>query len=197
MSLPPVWSNGCAQRLYQENNLQIKSLVESLLFVADRPVLVRDLAEAIEVEATEIESALQSLDIEYQERGIRLQRKGDEIQLVSAPEAGPHIERFLGLEISGRLSAAALETLSIIAYRQPVTRAQIEAIRGVHSDGVLRSLIRRGLVEQVGRASTVGRPNLFGTTFEFLQQFGLQELNELPDWEKLGRELEERMEAEE
>jgi segregation and condensation protein B len=177
--------------------LQIKFLVESLLFVADRPVLVRDLAEAIGASAEEVESALQSLDAEYQERGIRLQRKGNEVQMVSAPEAGPHIERFLGLEISGRLSVAALETLSIIAYRQPVTRAQIDAIRGVQSDGVLRSLVRRGLVEQVGRAPTVGRPHLYGTTFEFLEQFGLQELSELPDWERLGRELEERIEEEE
>jgi segregation and condensation protein B len=178
--------------LAQENNLQIKSLVESLLFVADRPVRVRDLAETIEVGTEEVESALQSLSIEYQERGIRLQRKGDEVQMVSAPEAGPHIERFLGLEISGRLSVAALETLSIIAYRQPVTRAQIDAIRGVQSDTVLRSLVRRGLVEQVGRAPTVGRPHLYGTTFEFLQQFGLQELSELPDWDKMKGELEER-----
>ena len=177
--------------------MQIKSLVESLLFVADRPVPVRDIAAAIEASTNEVETALQSLSIEYQGRGIRLQRKGDEVQMVSAPEAGPHIERFLGLEISGRLSAASLETLSIVAYRQPVTRAQIDAIRGVQSDGVLRSLVRRGLVEQIGRAPTVGRPNLYGTTFEFLQQFGLQELSDLPGWEKLGKELEERIEEEE
>jgi segregation and condensation protein B len=176
--------------------VQIKSLVESLLFVADRPVRVHELAAAIEANTDEVESALQSLSSEYQARGIRLQRKGDEIQMVSAPEAGPHIERFLGLEISGRLSVAALETLSIVAYRQPVTRAQIDAIRGVQSDGVLRSLVRRGLIEQIGRAPTVGRPNLYGTTFEFLQQFGLQGLSELPDWERLGRELEERIEGE-
>ena len=180
-----------------EKRVQIKSLVESLLFVADRPAAVRDLAAAIEADIEAVEGALQSLSTEYQARGIRLQRKGDEVQMVSAPEAGPHIERFLGLEISGKLSVAALETLSIVAYRQPVTRAQVDAIRGVQSDGVLRSLVRRGLIEQVGRAPTVGRPNLYGTTFEFLQQFGLQGLSELPDWEKLGRALEERMEGEE
>jgi segregation and condensation protein B len=177
--------------------LQLKSLVESLLFVADRPVLVRDVAEALLVGADEVEGALQSLSVEYQDRGIRLQRKGDEVQLVSAPEAGAHIERFLGLEISGRLSVASLEALSIVAYRQPVTRAEIEAIRGVHSDGVLRSLVRRGLIEQVGRAPTVGRPNLYATTFEFLQQFGLQDVSELPNWEKIKRELRDRIEADE
>jgi segregation and condensation protein B len=177
--------------------VELKSLVESLLFVADRPVLVSDLAQALEVAEGEVESALQSLHTEYQARGIRLQYKGDEVQMVSAPEAGPHIERFLGLELSGRLSTAALETLSIVAYRQPVTRMQVEAIRGVHSDGVLRSLVRRGLIEQVGRAETVGRPILFGTTFEFLQQFGLQRLEDLPDWESLGKELGELLQAEE
>ena len=175
--------------------MELKSLLESLLFVADRPVLVRDLAQALEVAEGEVKGALQSLHAEYQARGIRLQYKGDEVQMVSAPEAGPHIERFLGLELSGRLSTAALETLSIVAYRQPVTRMQVEAIRGVHSDGVLRSLVRRGLIEQVGRAETVGRPILFGTTFEFLQQFGLQRLEDLPNWEALGKELGELFKA--
>jgi len=174
--------------------VELKSLIESLLFVADRPSAVEDLATALEVDQEVIESALQALNAEYQDRGIRLQRKGELVQLISAPEAGPMIERCLGIEISGRLSAAALETLSIVAYRQPVTRSQIEAIRGVGSDGILRSLMRRGLLEAVGRAETVGRPILFGTTFEFLQQFGLQDLYELPNWEELGKALEERAE---
>jgi segregation and condensation protein B len=174
--------------------VELKAIIESLLFVADRPVAVENLATALEVDQETIEGALQALDVEYQDRGIRLQRKGELVQLVSAPEAGPMIERFLGIEISGRLSAAALETLSIVAYRQPVTRPQIEAIRGVRSDGILRSLVRRGLLEAMGRAETVGRPILFGTTFEFLQQFGLQDLHELPNWEELGRALEERAE---
>jgi segregation and condensation protein B len=168
--------------------VELKWLVESLLFVADRPVEAKDLAAALEVDRDEIESALDALDAEYRERGVRLQRKGEEIQLVSAPEAGPTIERFLGLEISGRLSSAALETLSIVAYRQPVTRMQVEAIRGVGSAGVLRSLVRRGLIQEIARAETVGRPILFGTTFEFLQQFGLQSLNELPEWEDIASE---------
>jgi len=174
--------------------VELKSLIESLLFVADRPSAVEDLATALEVDQEAIESALQALNAEYQDRGIRLQRKGGQVQLISAQEAGPIIERFLGIEISGRLSAAALETLSIVAYRQPVTRSQIEAIRGVGSDGILRSLVRRGLLEAVGRAETVGRPILFGTTFEFLQQFGLQDLYELPNWEELGQALDERAE---
>jgi segregation and condensation protein B len=172
--------------------LETKSLLESLLFVADRPVEIEDLATALELPADDIEELLKALSTEYQDRGIRLQRKGDRLQLVSAPEAGPTIERFLGIEISGRLSAAALETLSIVAYRQPVTRAQVEAIRGVHSDGVLRTLVRRGLLEEVGRAGTVGHPILYGTTFEFLHQFGLQDLGELPNWQELDGALQER-----
>jgi segregation and condensation protein B len=175
--------------------VEVKSLVESLLFVADSPVGVQDLATALEVDVDEVERALQALATEYQERGIRLQRRRGQVQMVSAPEAGPWIERFLGLEISGRLSSAALETLSIVAYRQPLTRMEVEAIRGVRTDGVLRSLVRRGLIEAVGRAPTVGRPILFGTTFEFLQQFGLHALSELPDWKELARESAEHTTA--
>jgi len=170
----------------------LKLLVESLLFVADRAVTVDSLATALDVSVEDVENVLLALDADYQGRGIRLQRKGDRLQLVSAPEAGEQIQRFLGLEISGRLSSAALETLAIVAYRQPVTRAQVEAIRGVNSDSVLRSLVRRGLLEEVGRAQTAGLPILYGTTFEFLGQFGLQRLGDLPDWQELDREIQER-----
>jgi segregation and condensation protein B len=172
--------------------MDLEALIESLLFVADRPVSVDDLATALETTTEEIEAALEALDASYQSRGIRLQRHNARLQLVSAPEAGTHIEKFLGLEISGRLSAASLETLSIVAYRQPVTRAQVEAIRGVNSDSVLRSLIRRGLLEEVGRAETVGHPILYGTTFEFLQQFGLQNVHDLPEWSDIEQTLSER-----
>lgn len=172
--------------------MELKALIESLLFVADRPVTAEHLATALDVPEEEVEAALQALREEYQERGIRIQQKGERLQLVSAPEAGPHIERFLGLEISGRLSTAALEALSIVAYRQPVTRAQVEAIRGVHSDSVLRSLVRRGLIVEIARAESVGRPILYGTTFEFLQQFGLQSMQDLPGWQELERTLQER-----
>jgi len=172
--------------------LELKSLLESLLFVADRAVSVEDLATTLDVSDDDIESGLQALEADYEARGIRLQRQGGRLQLVSAPEAGPHIERFLGLEISGRLSSAALETLSIVAYRQPVTRTQVDAIRGVNSDSVLRTLVRRGLLEEVGRAQTAGLPILYGTTFEFLEQFGLERLSDLPDWQALEREIRDR-----
>jgi segregation and condensation protein B len=161
----------------------LAAILESLLFVADAPVPVSQLAQAAGCEAPEVERTLQILAEGYAGRGIRLQRKGNQVQMVSAPEAAPYIEHFLGLPLSGKLSEAALETLAIIAYRQPVTRPQIEAIRGVSSDGVLRTLMSKALIEEVGRLETVGHPVLFGTTFDFLQYFGLDSLSELPPME--------------
>jgi segregation and condensation protein B len=163
--------------------LDLVAIVESLLFVADAPVLVNQLAEAAECDVREVEAALQLLSESCTGRGIRLQRKGNQVQLASAPEAAPYIERFLGLSLSSKLSAAALETLAIIAYQQPITRPQIDTIRGVSSDGVLRTLMSKGLIEEVGRLETVGHPILFGTTFEFLRYFGLDSLNDLPPLE--------------
>jgi segregation and condensation protein B len=160
--------------------LDLAAIVESLLFVADAPVPVSQLAEAAERDVGEIEATLQAMAQSYAQRGMRLQRKGDLVQLVSAPEAASYIERFLGLSLSSKLSAAALETLAIIAYQQPITRPQIEAIRGVSSDGVLRTLMSKGLIEEIGRLETVGHPILFGTTFEFLRYFGLESLGDLP-----------------
>ena len=116
-------------------------------------------------------------------RGVRLQRRGDKVQLVTRPEAAAHIERFLGLETPARLSQAALETLAIIAYRQPCTRAQIEAVRGVNCDSVLKNLLTKGLVEETGRLETVGHPIQYATTFAFLQHFGLKSLDDLPPLE--------------
>jgi segregation and condensation protein B len=160
--------------------LEIKSLVESLLFVADEPVAVERLAAAIGAKQGAIEEALRELSEEYEQRGLRLQQKGGRVQIVTAPEAAPHIERFLGLELTSRLSAPALETLAIVAYQQPITRAGVETLRGVNCDSVLRTLVSKGLIEEVGRLPQAGRPIVYGTTFEFLQHFGLQDLAELP-----------------
>ena len=160
--------------------LPVACLVESLLFVADEAVRVDRLAATLEIEPEQVEEALRTLTEQYQYRGLRLQQRGQRVQLVTAPEAASYVQRFLGLELTGKLSPAALETLAIVVYRQPVTRAQIEDIRGVNSDSVLRTLLNRGLVEEQGRLDQVGRPIIYGTTFEFLQQFGLTSLDELP-----------------
>lgn len=158
----------------------LKTLLEALLFVAAGPTAVRDLAQVLQREESEVAAALEEWSREHAQGGIRLQRLGERVQLVSAPEAAPYIERFLGLQYSGRLSAAALETLAIIAYRQPVTRPAIEALRGVDCSGILHTLLHLGLIEERGRASTPGRPILYGTTFDFLRHFGLQSLEDLP-----------------
>jgi segregation and condensation protein B len=175
---------------------QVESLLESLLFVADEPVAVSQLAKVLEVEVKSIEEALERLRVEYSQRGLRIQSKGGRVQMVTTPQAAPHIERFLGLQLSGKLSTAALETLAIIAYQQPITRAQIEAVRGVNCDGVLRTLTSKGLIEEIGRLEQAGRPILYGTTFEFLQYFGLQDLAELPPLEGKGDEEEKEEENE-
>jgi segregation and condensation protein B len=155
-------------------------LVESLLFVAGEPVPVGQLARALELPADTIEAALEELGHLYQQRGIRIQRHGDQVQLVSAPESATAVARFLGVQANGRLSPAALEVLAIIAYRQPITRAQVDAIRGVDSSGTVRALLTRDLISEAGRLDTVGRPILYATTPSFLQTFGLTSLAELP-----------------
>lgn len=158
----------------------LASTIESLLFVAGGPVPVEHLLRTLEVSPEAAEAALQALADRLQDGGIRLQRKANEVQLVTAAENAPVVERFLGLALTAKLSGAALEALAVVAYRQPVTRAQVEAVRGVNSDGVLNTLASRGLIAEVGRMETAGRPILYGTTFEFLQHFGLRDLRQLP-----------------
>ena len=165
-----------------ENALKLKALVESLLFVAEGPVPPGQLARGLEVSEREVESALSILTEEYRTRGVRLQRDDGRVQIVTAPEAASYIEQFLGLSVDGNLSTAALETLAIIAYQQPVTRAEIEAVRGVDCGGVLRTLASKGVIAELGRLERAGRPIIYGTTFQFLHYFGLESLDDLPPW---------------
>ncbi|MCL5958215.1 MAG: SMC-Scp complex subunit ScpB [Chloroflexi bacterium] len=158
----------------------IPLVIESLLFVSSEPVAVDDLRKTLGLEKGPLDEALQELSESWSRRGIRLQRLDGHVQLVTAPEAAPYVERFLGQQTSTRLSSAALETLAIVAYQQPVTRQRVEAIRGVDSGSALGTLQTRGLVEEVGRLEAVGRPILYGTTIAFLSYFGLQSLEELP-----------------
>lgn len=170
-------------------NLSLPLLLESLLFVAEGPVTIDALANALSVKPDQVEQALVELKETYTGRGVRLQRVRERVQLVTAPDCAPVIERFLGVNVSGHLSAAALETLAIIAYRQPVTRPAIEAVRGVNCDGVLQTLLVRGLVEEAGRLETAGRPILYATTFEFLQNFGLRGVDDLPPLEQAAEQV--------
>lgn len=160
------------------------ALLEALLFVAPDAVSIAQLAFALELSVEEVQESLEELQREYQDmhhpRGLRIERFRGRVQLVTMPEAAPLIERFLGLEIETRLSQAALETLAIILYKQPITRPQIDAIRGVNSDAVLKGLVYKGLVQEVGRDESPGRPILYAVTPEVLRHFGLTSLAELP-----------------
>ncbi len=170
-------------------NHALDARIEAILFVAPAPVTVAQLAEALDVPASEIETGLQQLSRTLQgSRGLRLQRHEGRYQLTSAPELAVEIEKFLGLEATARLSRAALETLSIVAYRQPITRPGVDAIRGVNSDGVIKSLLSKGLIQEVGRTDGPGRPILYGSTQDFLQHFGLDSLDDLPPFELLEQE---------
>jgi segregation and condensation protein B len=163
-----------------ETPLDIPAALEALLFVSSEPVAPSQLSMALHVSASAIEQGLKQLDGELQTRGLRLQRHSGYVQLTTAPEMAETIEHFLGLEATSRLSRAGLETLAIVAYQQPITRPQIEAIRGVSSDGVIKSLLGKGLVQEVGRTDGPGRPILYSTAPDFLQHFGLNSLMDLP-----------------
>jgi len=164
--------------------LNLQSSLEALLFIATGPVTPDQLAEVVNVSAREVEAELNAMSQVYEQtRGLRIQFHGGRVQMTTAPEVAPMAEKFLGLDVTARLSRAALEALSIVAYRQPVTRPEIDAIRGVNSDGVMKSLLNKGLVQEVGRAEAPGRPILYGTTAEFLQHFGLDSLQKLPSLE--------------
>ena len=161
----------------KETTLDDLALLESILFVASGPVSVNRLANALEITPYIAQKLLEQLETGYQSRGLRLQWHENQVQLTTAPAASAAVERFLGLEVTSRLSQAVL---AIVAYLQPVTRPQIDDIRGVNSDGSLRTLLSKGLIEEVGRMETPGRPILYGSTPEFLQHFGLTSLEELP-----------------
>jgi segregation and condensation protein B len=156
-----------------------ETALEGLLFVAERPLTRREIATLAGVDRETVDARLGDLEVSLRERGIRLIVDGDRIELATAPEAGALVARYIGADAI-RLSPASLETLAIVAYRQPVTRGAIERIRGVDSDYTVRSLLHRRLIVELGRSETPGRPFLYGTSFEFLERFGLTSLEEMP-----------------
>jgi segregation and condensation protein B len=146
---------------HAQNINGLKASLEALLFVAPVAVSVPQLASALEISESEVEAGLKDLAVDFQDRGLRIQRHAGRIQLTTAPEVSEEIERFLGFEITSHLSRAALEALAIVAYEQPVTRPQVDSIRGVNSDGVMKSLLHKGLIQDIGRAEGPGRPILY------------------------------------
>jgi segregation and condensation protein B len=164
------------------NFSDLESKIEALLFVSSGLTSVNQLAKALEITDTQAENALSNLEDHYKlgGHGLRLMRIKSRVQLTTSPEMSKTIETYLGLEATSTLSQAALETLAIIAYKQPVTRPEVDVIRGVNSDAVMRTLLSKGLVEELGRADSPGRPIYYGTSPEFLQYFGLESLDMLP-----------------
>lgn len=172
-----------------DNRSDLRLAIESVLFVAHGPVDIATLARVADVSEDDVEEALKSIAGDYRGKGLRVQRTGDAAQFVSAPEAAPYVESFLGIDESQTISPAALETLAIIAYKQPITRSTIERIRGVNCDYAVAVLKARSLITEVGRAASPGRPYLYGTTFRFLEHFGLEKPEDLPPLPELDRAL--------
>jgi segregation and condensation protein B len=182
-------------------------IIEALLFSAQKPLSIREIATAIRgaendpasetpnefarVRDAEVGAALEQLKMEYiqQGRGFQLIEKAEGWQLATDPAFAKWVRQLFPVPKPARLSAPALETLAIIAYRQPITRADVEAVRGVNIDGVLQTLMERGLVKIAGRAEIPGRPLLYETTQFFLDHFGLRDLDELPNAEELRRRI--------
>jgi len=158
----------------------LRRQAEAVLFSAGSPMERRQLAEALDVDGDTLDGVLEALDDSLQDHGLMLQRHREMVQLVTRPEAAEAVRRVLNPEVTGRLSPAAYETLAVIAYRQPVTKAAIDDVRGVDSERVLEGLITRGLIEERGRLDTPGTPRTFGTTMRFLQILGVGSLEDLP-----------------
>ena len=153
--------------------------LEALLFVAEKPLTRREIATVAGVERAVVDERLGDLEVSLAGRGIKLVISGERVELATAPEAGRLVARYVGAD-AVRLSPAALETLAIVAYRQPTTRAVIERVRGVDSDYTVRALLHRRLIVELGRSDAPGRPIFYGTGFEFLERFGLVSTDELP-----------------
>lgn len=158
------------------------SIIECILFIAGEPVTFAELMSALDITQLELQALLQQMDTLYreEERGVQLYLTEQTIQMVSNKAYAPVVERLLQPVQAKTFSQAMLETLSIVAYKQPVTRADIEAVRGVRCDYSVGQLLRMGMIREVGRKDAVGRPMMFGTTDAFLRHFGLHSLKDLP-----------------
>ena len=176
---------------------KIKSAIEALLFVSGEPLTIKDLSNSIEVSPKTISNILNEMILDYEEekRGIKLISINGEYQLVTKAENSDYIQKLLKKNKRQSLSQASLESLAIIAYKQPITRVDIDEIRGVKSESAIHKLLEKDLIKEVGRLEVPGRPILFGTTEEFLRQFGLKELNELPSLDLYSEKDEQTIEA--
>jgi segregation and condensation protein B len=156
-----------------------EAALEALLFVAERPLSRREIAQLAGTDRETVDARLGDLEVALRDRGVHLVVDGDRVELATAPEGGALVARYVGADAI-RLSPASLETLAIVAYRQPITKSAVERIRGVDSDYTMRTLLHRRLIVELGRSDAPGRPFLYGTGFDFLERFGLTSLEELP-----------------
>lgn len=162
---------------------EIMGIIESILFVSGNPVSVRDIAKILEMDVRTVRKLMEKMvdTFNFERRGLQIIRVNESYQLATRPEFSEYIQKYIGPEQKQTLSQAALETLSIIAYRQPITRTDIEAIRGVKCEYALNILSQKGLIKEVGRLDAPGRPILYGTTEQFLKSFGFSSLKDLPE----------------
>ena len=175
-------SSACATKSEEDTLENLTAIIEAILFVSGDPVRVDVLAHAMNLTVQELEQALDELrdHLALENRGIQLNRSGETVFLSICPKYAPQVELFLQPIQKQPLSQAVLETLSIIAYRQPVTKGDVESVRGVKCDYSVQTLVNRGFIEECGRRETLGRPILYRTTDKFLQHFGIESLDELP-----------------
>ncbi|MHB1456036.1 MAG: SMC-Scp complex subunit ScpB [Armatimonadota bacterium] len=158
----------------------LKNVLECMLFVSPQPLTTKRIAQALQIDELEIDRLMHDLRLDFGNRGVHIIRVAEGYQMCTKPQYASYVSLLLKPERQ-RLSRAALETVAIVAYRQPITQPEVEAIRGVNSDGVMRTLTDRGLIRQLGKRDTPGRPMMYGTSEEFLCHFGLNDLSELPD----------------
>ena len=170
-------------------------IVEAILFVTGNAVEKKEICRALEINAEALEETLDALEsgYDFDRRGLRLLRFGEHVQLATRPDYAPYVEKLLQPVQKQSLSQAIMETLAVIAYRQPVTKAEIELVRGVKCDYSVQSLVAKGLIEEVGRKEALGKPILYGTTDSFLRHFCISSLSELPqiDFSQLAKKIEE------
>jgi len=181
------------------NTIKYKSIIESLLFVSGDKLSLKDISNAIELNSKDTLKILNEMIIEYENdvnRGIKIINIEEEFQFVTKEENSDYIQKLLRKNKRQSLSQASLESLAIIAYKQPITRIDIDEIRGVKSDSAIQRLLEKEIIKEIGRLEVPGRPILYGTTDEFLRQFGLKNLKELPTLDNFREVLEDEIENE-
>jgi segregation and condensation protein B len=169
-------------------NPQLNQTIEALLFVSTQPLSLKDLMRATKSSEDDVRAAIEVLRTKLRGRGVRLFENHNTFHLATAPEQNAAIERYLATSMRTELSKPALETLAIVAYKQPVTKGAIEAIRGVSSEQTIRNLLLRGLITEAGQSDTPGKPTLYRTSMRFLQHLGIQNIDEMATLDDLSAE---------